>query len=80
MHSNRIGGFSGNVRCSSLAHWKARRQLPISHIELFSLGAFVLSQYTRLTDGKTDRRTAVDSKVRSNEVRCAQKKPPKVLI
>ena len=26
-------------------------------IELFSLGAFVLSQYTRLTDGRTDRRT-----------------------
>ena len=24
-------------------------------IELFSLGAFVLSQYTRLTDGRTDR-------------------------
>jgi len=23
-------------------------------IELFSLGAFVLSQYTRLTDGRTD--------------------------
>ena len=26
-------------------------------IELFSLGAFVLSQYTRLTDGRTDERT-----------------------
>ena len=26
-------------------------------IELFSLGAFVLSQYTRLTDGQTDRET-----------------------
>ena len=26
-------------------------------IELFSLGPFVLSQYTRLTDGRTDRRT-----------------------
>ena len=26
-------------------------------IELFSLGAFVLSQYTRLTDGQRDRRT-----------------------
>jgi len=26
-------------------------------IELFSLGAFVLSQYTRLTDGQTDGRT-----------------------
>ena len=26
-------------------------------IELFSLGAFVLSQYTRLTDGRTDGRT-----------------------
>ena len=26
-------------------------------IELFSLGAFVLSQYTRLTDGRTDRQT-----------------------
>ena len=26
-------------------------------IELFSLGAFVLSQYTRLTDKRTDRRT-----------------------
>jgi len=29
-------------------------------IELFSLGAFVLSQYTRLTDGQTDRQTDVD--------------------
>ena len=27
-------------------------------IELFSLGAFVLSQFTRLTDRQTDRRTA----------------------
>ena len=26
-------------------------------IELFSLGAFVLSQYTRLTDGRTDGQT-----------------------
>ena len=26
-------------------------------IELFSLGAFVLSQYTRLTDGQTDRKS-----------------------
>ena len=26
-------------------------------IELFSLGAFVLSQYTRLTDTRTDRQT-----------------------
>ena len=26
-------------------------------IELFSLGAFVMSQYTRLTDGRTDRQT-----------------------
>ena len=26
-------------------------------IELFSLGAFVLSQYMRLTDGQTDGRT-----------------------
>ena len=26
-------------------------------IELFSLGAFVLSQFTRLTDGQTDRQT-----------------------
>ena len=26
-------------------------------IEPFSLGAFVLSQYTRLTDGRTDRQT-----------------------
>jgi len=26
-------------------------------IELFSLGAFVLSQFTRLTDGRTDRQT-----------------------
>ena len=29
-------------------------------IELFSLGAFVLSQYTRLTVGQTDRQTDVD--------------------
>ena len=29
-------------------------------IELFSLGAFVLSQYTRLTDRQTDRQTDVD--------------------
>jgi len=26
-----LGGFRGNVRCSSLAQWKARRRLPISH-------------------------------------------------
>jgi len=26
-------------------------------IELFSLGAFVLSQFTRMTDGQTDRQT-----------------------
>ena len=26
-------------------------------VELFSLGAFVLSQYTRLTDGRMDRQT-----------------------
>ena len=31
--------------------------LVIGLIELFSLGAFVLSQYTRLTDGRTDRQT-----------------------
>ena len=31
-------------------------------IELFSLGAFVLSQCTRLTDRRTDRQTDVDSK------------------
>ena len=37
-------------------------------IELFSLDAFVLSQYTRLTDGQN-----YDSKVPSNEARCAQK-------
>ena len=30
-------------------------------IELFSLGAFVLSEYTRLTDRQTDRQTYVDS-------------------
>ena len=30
-------------------------------IELFSLGAFVLSQYTRLTGRRTDRQTDVDS-------------------
>jgi len=41
-------------------------------IELFSLRAFVLSQSTRLTDRRTDGQTDVDSKVRSNEVRCAQ--------
>ena len=38
----------GNARCSSWAHWKARRRLPISHIELFLLGAFIL------TDRQTD--------------------------
>ena len=30
-------------------------------IELFSSGAFVLSQYTRLTDRRTDGQTDVDS-------------------
>ena len=35
----------------------------------FCQGALV----TRLTDRRTDRQTDVDSKVRSNEVRCAQK-------
>ena len=33
----------------------------------------ILSGCTRLTDGWTDGQTDVDSKVRSNEVRCAQK-------
>jgi len=33
------GGLRGNVRCSSWVHrWKARRGLPVSVIELFSLG------------------------------------------
>ena len=40
-------------------------------IELFSLGAFVLSQYTRLTDGWTDRRTDGQTDVDSNTVRNA---------
>ena len=31
-------------------------QLPRCLVELFSLGAFVLSQYTRLTDGRTESR------------------------
>ena len=39
-------------------------------IELFSLGAFVLSQYTRLTDGQTDRQTdGQTDKVDHNSVR-----------
>ena len=33
-------------------------------IELFSLGAFVLSQFTRLTDRQTDRRTDAHRKDR----------------
>ena len=33
-------------------------------IELFSLGAFVLSQFTRQTDGRTDRRTDAHRKDR----------------
>jgi len=33
-------------------------------IELFSLGAFVLSQYTRLTDGRTDRQNLDSNTVR----------------
>ena len=34
-------------------------------IELFSLGAFVLSQYTRLTDGQTDGQTDRQTESRS---------------
>ena len=46
-------------------------------IDIFTYDYFVLSGCTRLTDGQTDVRTDgqtdVDSKVQSNEVRCAQK-------
>ena len=39
-------------------------------IELFSLGAFVLSQYTRLTDGRTDRRTGQTDRQTSTAIPC----------
>ena len=38
-------------------------------IELFSLGAFVLSQYTRVTDRQTDGQTDGQTDVDSNTVR-----------
>ena len=38
-------------------------------IELFSLGAFVLSQFTRLTDRQTDEQTDRQTDVDSNTVR-----------
>ena len=41
--------------------------------DIFTYDYFVLSGCMRLTDGWTDGRTDVDNKVRSNEVRCAQK-------
>ena len=36
-------------------------------IELFSLGAFVLSQYTRLTDRRTDRKSIVIARVTASQ-------------
>ena len=48
-------------------------------IELFSLGAFVLSQYTRLTDGQTDERTDRQN-LDSNTVRMLRSRTVKIGI
>jgi len=40
-------------------------------IELFSLGAFVLSQFTRLTDGRTDRRRTDAHRKDSRCIQCS---------
>ena len=45
-------------------------------MNIFTHDYFVLSGCTCLTDGRRDGQTDVDSKVRSNEVRCAQKSVP----
>ena len=58
MHSNRIGGLSGNVRCSSSAHWTARRRLPISHNWTFLARCFrfvTIHAFDRQTDRHTDK-------------------------
>ena len=49
------GGLRGNVRCYLRLLGKLVGDFLFVIIEHFSLGAFFLSQYTRLTDGRTDR-------------------------
>ena len=72
-HSNRIGGLGATYAVHLRLIRKLVGDFLLVIIDLFSLGAFVLSQYTRLTDTRTDGQTDVDIKVRSNEVRCSQK-------
>jgi len=62
-HSNRIGGLGATYAVHLRLIGKLVGDFLLVIIELFSLGAFVLSQYTCLTDRRTDRQTDVDSKV-----------------
>ena len=55
MHSNRIGGLGATYAVHLRLIGKLVGYFLLVIIELFSLDAFVLSQYTRLTDGQTDR-------------------------
>ena len=48
-------------------------------VDIFTYDYFVLSGCKRLTDRRTDGQTDVDSKVQSNEVRCAQKEKTEAL-
>ena len=55
MHSNRIGGLGATYAVHLRLIGKLVGDFLLVIIELFSLGSFVLSQYTRLTDRRTDR-------------------------
>ena len=65
-----FGGLGATYAVHLRLDWKARSRLPISHSEtFFAIGAFVLSQFTHLTewtdgrtDGRTDRRTDAHGK------------------
>ena len=56
-------GVRGNVRCAYLRLiGKLVGDFLLVIIEFFSLGAFVLSQFTRVTDRQTDVRTLLRSR------------------
>ena len=54
MHSNRIGGLGATYAVHLRLIGKLVGDFLLVIIELFSLGAFVLSQYTHLTDRRTE--------------------------
>ena len=56
-HSNRIGGLGATYAVHLRLIGKLVGDFLLVIIEHFSLGVFVLAQYTRLTDRQTDRQT-----------------------